>query len=226
MHEVDSDITKFNTRVGHCINKLNANDHTCEDLLAHLFKGHQTATDETFVKCIQVKEDDWEDGAIITIEAAALMRLAEEEHKTMKLKKLWNGTTKEDANIIALKAELQEMTELVALRAEVAFLKNDMEKKHGRKKRDIGEWAWKNVTPTGSQPKEKTFKGKLCVHRMFHGNTKWVLKLNHVDGCRNNFNCCTKGKVDESKKQPQPDKKTLQHAKALMNAMEVPDKEI
>ena len=30
----------------------------------------------------------------------------------------------------------------------------------------------------------------------------------------------------ESKKQPTPDKKTLQHAKALMNAMEVQDEEI
>ncbi len=226
MHEVDSDITEFNTRVGHCIDKLNANDHTCEDLLTHLFEGHQTATDETFVKHIRAKEDDWEDGTIVTLEAPALMRLAEEKFKTMKLKKLWNGTTKEEANIVAMKAEAQEMTELVALRAEIAALKSGSGKKSDRKKRDVGEWAWKNVAPTGSQPKEKTFKGKVYIHCTFHGDTKWVLKANHVGGCRNDPNYGTKEGVEESRKQPEPDKKTLQYAKALMNAINEADEEI
>jgi hypothetical protein len=210
---------------------LNANNHTCENLLTHLFEGCQTATDETFVKHIRVKEDDWEDGTIVQLKAGALMRLAEEKFKTLKLKKLWNSATKEDASIVAMKAELQEMTELAALRAEVASLKNnDTEKKCGRNrcgsKRDTGEWAWKSVAPTGSQPKEKTFKNKVDTCCMFHGDTKWVLKSNHVDGCRNDPNHGTKGKVKESRKQPSPDKKILQHAKALMNAMEVPDEEV
>ena len=227
MHEVSSDITEFNTRVGHYIDKLNANDHTCEDLLTHLFEGYQTATDETFVKYIRMKEDDWEDGTTITLEAPTLMRLAEEKYKTMNLKKLWNGTTKEDANIIAMKAELQEVTELAALRAEVASLKGETDKKYDhRKKKDIGEWAWKKEAPTGSQPKEKTFKGKVYIYCMFHGDTKWVLKSNHAGGCRNDPNYDTKGKTDEGKKQSPPDKKTLQYAKALMNAMEAPDEEI
>ena len=225
MHEVESDITEFNTRVGQYIDKLNANDHTCEDLLTHLFEGYQTATDETFVKYIRMKEDDWEDGTTVTLETAALMRMAEEKYKTMKLKKTWNGTTKEDANIIAMKAEIHDMTELTALRAEVASLKNDSDKKF-RKKRDTGEWSWKSVAPTGAQPKEKTFKGKVYVYCMFHGDTKWVLKANHVGGCRNDPNYDTKGKPEEIKKQTTPDNKTLQYAKALMNAMEVQDEEI
>jgi hypothetical protein len=231
MHEVDSDITEFNTKVGHYIDKLNANDYTCEDLLTHLFEGYQTATDEVFVKYIKDKEDRWEDGTIVTLEAAALMRLAEEKFKTMKLKKLWNGTTKEEANIIAMKAEVQEMTEIAALRAEVAALRNnDTDKKHSRNrnggKKDTGEWEWKNVAPTGSQPKEKTFKNKVYIYCMFHGDTKWVLKSNHVGGCRNDPNHGAKEKVEESKKQAPPDKKTLQYAKALMNAMETQDEEI
>jgi hypothetical protein len=61
MHEVESDITEFNARVGQHVDELNANDHTCEDLLTHLFEGHQTATDETFAKHVRMKEDD-EDG--------------------------------------------------------------------------------------------------------------------------------------------------------------------
>jgi hypothetical protein len=229
MNEVDSDITEFNTRVGHYIDKLNANDHTCEDLLTHLFEGYQTATDENFVKYIKVKEDDWEDGTIVHLEAASLMRLAEEKFKTLKLKKLWNGTTKEDAKIIAMKAEIQEKNELVALRAEIAALKNnetDKKKGHYGAKRDTGEWAWKNVAPTGSQPKEKTFKNKVYIYCMFHGDTKWVLKANHVGGCRNDPNYGTKEKVEENKKQPPSDKKTLQYAKALMNAMELQDEEV
>ena len=231
MHEVGSDITEFNTKVGQYIDKLRANDHTCEDLLTHLFEGYQTATDGDFVKYIKDKEDRWEDGTIVTLEAAALMRLAEEKFKTMKLKKVWNGTTKEEANIIAMKAEVQEMTEIAALRAEVAALRNnDTDKKHKHNrhgaKRDAGEWEWKNIAPTGSQPKEKTFKNKVYIYCMFHGDTKWVLKSNHVGGCRNDPNNDTKGKVEESKKQAPPDKKTLQYAQALMNAMETQDEEI
>jgi hypothetical protein len=228
MHEVGSDITEFNLRVGQCIDKLSANDQRCEDLLMHLFEGHQTATDEKFVKCIGEKEANWEDGTIVVLESASLMMLAEEKYKTMKLKKAWNGTTKEEANVIAMKAEIQESNELVALRAEVAALKSDdTGKKYDRnRKRDSGEWAWKNVAPTGSQPKDKTFKNKTYICCMFHGDTKWVLKSNHLDGCRNDPNHGTKEKVDEGVKQPQPDKKTLQYAKALMNAMEIEDEEI
>jgi hypothetical protein len=153
------------------------------------------------------------------------MRMAEQKYKTMKLKKTWNGATKEDANIIAMKAELHKMTELTALQAEVASLNNDSDKKF-RRQRDVGEWSWKSVAPTGAQPKEKTFKGKVCIYCVFHGDTKWVLKANHVGGCHNDPNYDRKGKPEEIKKQTTPDNKTLQYAKALMNAMEVQGEEI
>jgi hypothetical protein len=228
MLEVGSNITEFNLVVGQCVDKLSANDQRCEDLLTHLFEGYKTATDEDFSSHIKQKEANWEDGTIVTLEASSLMILAEEKYKTMKLKKSWNGATKEEANIIAMKAEIQESNEMIALRAESAALKsNEAGKKYDRnRKRDAGEWAWKNVAPTGSQPKEKTFKNKVHIHCMFHGDTKWVLKSNHVDGCRNDPNHGTREKVEESKKQPPPDKKTLQHAKALMNAIEIEDEQI
>ncbi len=94
--------------------KLSANNQTCEDLLTHLVEVCQTATDEKSVKCVGEKEANWEDGTIVTLEAPSLMTLAEEKHKSMKLKNARNGTSKEEANIIAMKAEIQETTELVS----------------------------------------------------------------------------------------------------------------
>jgi hypothetical protein len=225
MEEVDSDITEFNLAVGKHMDKLRSMNQTCEDLLNHLFEAYQTASDKTFVAYIADKEAKWEDNTIAVIEPESLMTLAEEKFKTLKLKKTWNAPTKEEASIIAMKAEMADRTtiELIALRAEVANLKGDSGNKNDRKRgksRNDGDWAWKTVAPTGSQPREKTFKGKSYIYCMFHGDTKWVLKENHVDGCRNDPAGKTKESGTEAKKQPAPGKKTLQYAKALMHAME------
>ena len=226
MNEVDSNITEFNVSVGKLLDKLHANDQTCEDLLNHLFEAYQSASDRTFVAYVADKESKWEDSTIADIDPATLMTLAEEKFKTLKLKGLWNAPTKEEASILAMRAEFESVNKLVALRAEVASLKVDAGKtgdKNKRKARKDGDWAWKLTAPTGSQPKEKTFKGKAYIYCAFHGDTKWVLKSNHADGCRNDP--ANKAKADAGKDDTVPTKKSLQYARALMHAMGEDDEE-
>ena len=87
--------------------------------------------------------------------------------------------------------------------------------------------AWKMVTPTGSQSKEKTFEGKAYIHCPFHSEVKWVLKSGHSEGCRLDpainpttapppaiAPTTTTGATDPARRT------TLQYARALMHAIE------
>ena len=72
---VDSDIEKFNNYVKSLLRDLEARGETTQDLLSNLFKGYKAASDEKFVKYIQSKEDDYDDGDA-TITATHLMEIA------------------------------------------------------------------------------------------------------------------------------------------------------
>jgi hypothetical protein len=180
---------------------------------------HQCFPKRQYVKD---KEGTWEDNTIAELDPATLVILAEEKSKTLSQKKAHKaeqGMSKDD-NILALNAEL------VAFRTEMAA-----EKKAGtggqgggggnpRESRNDAEWAWKAVAPTAAQAKANKFKGKEYVYCPFHGETKWVLKVNHVDGCRNDsVHKAAPADVKPAARQGS-DKCTLQYAKAFMHAME------
>jgi hypothetical protein len=213
MDDMNSDITLFNVAVGELIDKLNSMDETSDDLLNHLFEAYQTVADKKFVDYIAEKESKWEDNSIEDLLPATLMTMAEDKFKTLTQKKLWNKPSKEEENIVALKAEI---VHLVALQATVKTGKDPK-----AKKRKEAEWAWKLVAPTGTQPKEKSSKGKDYVYCPFHESTKWVLKGNHANGCDNDpQNKDTSAAAGKPPTGKPPDKRTLQYAKALMVAME------
>jgi hypothetical protein len=222
MQEKDSDVSAFNLVVGAHIDTLNSVGATCEDLLHHLFEAYQSSKDDDLAAYVKDKEGKWEDNTIVELTPATLMTLAEEKFKTLSQKKAHKteqGTSKDD-NIVALNAQL------LALRTEMAA-----EKKAGtggqgggggtpRKSRNDAEWAWKGVAPTATQSKEKKFKGKEYVYCPFHGETKWVLKAKHANGCRNDPSTKAVPAAAKPAASQGPDKRTLQYAKAFMHAME------
>jgi hypothetical protein len=218
MQELESDVTKFNMVVGSHIDNLNAMGATCEDLLNHLFEAYQSTSNSDLNEYVKDKENKWEDHTIPDMTPATLMTLAEEKFKTIAQKKMHKAplaSAKEDAHIVALSSQIEE---LLAFKAEFSNRETQGNGGSGRsRKAKEAEWAWKSIEPTASQPKEKKFKGKDYVHCPFHGTTKWVLKSNHEGGCRN----------DPAKKSSPPatagtpDKRTLQYAKALMTAMDL-----
>jgi hypothetical protein len=221
MKEEKSKITEFNLRVNDLMSQLYSADEDYGELLDKLFEAYQMVSDKTFVAYIQDKQSRWEESEL-EITTSELMTQAENRYKTMKSRETWNAATKEESELIAMRAQL---TDMVAMNAELKKIKKDFGPKGpGRPKeprtKDDAKWGWKLIAPTDDQPKEKSFDGKEYVYCPFHLETRWVLKKNHADGCRNDPKMQSGGTPS---KDAEPSKKALQYAKALMNVMEPDD---
>ena len=75
MVQLEDNVTEFNEYVKTQKAALEARGETTNDLLVNLFKGYKAATDIRFVKYIENKEDDYNEGKDITVNS--LMELAE-----------------------------------------------------------------------------------------------------------------------------------------------------
>jgi hypothetical protein len=214
MKKKKGNIEDFNSDVSELMNQLYAANEDYTELRDKLFEAYQSVSDKTFVTYIAEKQSRWEDGEL-QLDHEDLMALAAARHKIMLARETYNVVTKEEADIIAMRAEL---VSVVALNSELMTkLKKAPSKKEGGRVNDE-KWEWKLSAPTGDQAKEKTFEKKDYVYCPFHKDTKWVLKRNHLDGCRNDPKY---GKPSETPgKATEPNKKVLQYAKALMSVME------
>ena len=222
-----SNITNFNAEVDDMITSLKAMDEECQDILSCLFEAYQFAVDGTFRQYMRETEVKWETREIATLTADSLMLRADERYKVLVEKKVWAKPSKEEADLMALKATIVELethqTEVVKKKADGAPSGRPPRGKGPRA--NEGEWAWKNVAPVGNEPKEKTFKNKVYIACPFHPNTQWVLKSGHEGGCRldPNFVKGIDKMVDKEDKKVAPSKKQLQFAHALMAAMDQED---
>jgi hypothetical protein len=104
---IDSDIIKFNEHVKDLLNKLKSRGATTHDLLANLFKAYKAVSDKQFVKYIDSKKNDYDEGKDIT--SNQLMLLAANRYKTMKQDQEWNAPSQEQEQIIALQAEVKRL---------------------------------------------------------------------------------------------------------------------
>jgi hypothetical protein len=104
---IDSDIEIFNLYVNGLVNSLAARrGQSTQDLLANLFKGYKAATDDVFVKYIEKKEEDYDDGH--DIQPMRPMELARNKYKTMvKENKKWKAPSEDSTKIIALQAQVK-----------------------------------------------------------------------------------------------------------------------
>jgi len=226
MNDVGSDITAFNLAVSSHLDTLRSVDQTCDDLLNKLFEAYQTASDSDFKEYIKHKESAWEDNTL-NILPANLMKIADDQYKNRIVKRTWNKASKEETNLLALQADTaKSLAELVALQASLGSGDGSTKQKSGKavqkksdRRKNEGEWAWKNIAPSGSQSKTKSFKGRDYVACPFHGEVQWVLKSGHEGGCRNDPKTAgSDAKTD--KLTPNTENKTrAKYIKALMNAM-------
>jgi len=107
MPTLGHDITKFNACVKLLLKQLNARGQTTTDLLNHLLKGCEACSDKNFVKYIEDKETDYEEGKPLS--ADILMLNANNRFKARKLKGEWCAPDANKEKIIAMKAELDLM---------------------------------------------------------------------------------------------------------------------
>ena len=86
---------------------LAARGETTQDLLTNLFKGYLTCSDPIFRRYIEKKQEAHDEGK--TIDPNLLMKWAKVKYGIIKEKSLRNALTKEEQQILAMKAEIHNM---------------------------------------------------------------------------------------------------------------------
>jgi hypothetical protein len=190
MDELNSDIVKFNEFVTEQCNELNSRGQPPHDILHLLFEAYLTASNNEFKEYIRAKESAVYDGTMI-IDYQDLMSVAEEKYKIMTIKGQWKHHKKTtaptaDEHIVALQAQVEA---LQAMQSKPTNYKQSSKASAGGptttdRRNNTGKWAWKDKAPKGTEPKVKTFEGRVYVHCPNHESTKWVLADKHKDGCK------------------------------------------
>jgi hypothetical protein len=194
MEDSKSNIEEFNTAVEGLVDSLIARDAPVPDLMDHLFSGYKTCDDQNFVDYISRKEDSYADNTIITMTYTELMQTALEKYKSLVERDQWGKKTEQQLEFIALKSELKLLKQNPkkanqAARPATGAAAGTAATTARTSNRNTGSFAWKNIAPKANEAKEKTVEGKDYVYCPYHGNTKWVLKINvqgvdHRTGCR------------------------------------------
>ena len=99
------DITKFNAYIQNLLEGLASRGETTNDLLSNLFKGYQAASDHTSVKYINRKQEEYDDGWLLT--RLDLMDLADKKYNNLKLNDAWNAPSEQEEKILALVSKWQ-----------------------------------------------------------------------------------------------------------------------
>lgn len=107
MVSIQNDIKKFNLYVHYNIQQLQARGETTEDLLTNLFKGYLTVKDQRFLKYIEDKQCNYEEGQSIT--PNQLMNWAKTRYDILQQKGLWEAPSKEEQQILALQSQVSDL---------------------------------------------------------------------------------------------------------------------
>ena len=105
---IGSDITKFNQHVKLLVSSLRARKEETKDLLIYLFKAYLAVQDQVFVRYVEDKKTDYEDGAEMNPDK--LMELANNKFKNLKLAGKWNAPSPTEEKIVALESKISKMS--------------------------------------------------------------------------------------------------------------------
>ena len=104
----DYDVKVFNEYIADILFNLRARGETAPDTLIHLFNAYKSAPDEDFVTYIKSKETLYEEEEI-ELDPDSLMELALTKYNTYCKQGTWNQLSKEQEEIIALKAQVNKL---------------------------------------------------------------------------------------------------------------------
>jgi len=166
MVEVSSDVEKFNEHVVSQLNALAARGEDSLDMLAHLFKGYEAASDKTFRDYIAKKKDDYQEGKPMSYKH--LMDLALNKYNVLQQTKKWNAPTKEEEDLIALKSECEskiksldkERKRYIEQQKQTPSRQADVTKSDKSNKRKFHKPAWMLKAPSPGEPEKIIKDGK------------------------------------------------------------------
>ena len=84
---------------------LRARGEYTSDLLMNLFKAYMVSSNKAFVRYIEKKLEAWEDGMLV-VSPDQLMLWARQKFDLLKEKGVWNAPSEEEEKLIALRAEV------------------------------------------------------------------------------------------------------------------------
>ena len=157
---VRCDITKFNAHVQLLLEGLSSCGETTHDLLSNLFRVYAEASNNTFTKYIECKQEEYEDGT--DIKPTALMSLADKKYKILNIKGTWNAPSQEKENVLALKTELEK---LKRFREETPSAPPGNSKRQSSGKKERPKWLLLNKTPSNDNESRQWNDHKVFQER-------------------------------------------------------------
>ena len=134
IHTVGHDMPKFNNYVRSLVEQLQARGEDTEDLLINLFKGYLECSDKVFVRYIERKKEDYDEGDD-EMTSNQLMLLASNKYKILKDNDRWNAPSAEEEKILALEAQLESLKKKKNFRGS----NNNNDKGKGKKNDNKGQ---------------------------------------------------------------------------------------
>ena len=168
MIEVDSNIEAFNFYVKAQVKALSARGETSSDLLVNLFRGYKVANDTEFFDFIRRKENSYEEGE--DVNTNNLMAAALAKYKSRQLTGEWSAPTKEQGQILALTAQLEQLKTAKPSSHPSGSAPHTKNKKRKKDKK----WAWKDTLPADGEPTTKLFEGKKYHINCKYHPKQWV----------------------------------------------------
>jgi len=158
--EIGSDITKFNQHVALLLENLASRGQTASDIIVNLFKAYKTAGDTKFVKYIEDREAEHDDGK--GMDYRELMLYADNKYKVLIDKKEWQAQSPEQKGIVALESKLSKLENKMVKFKTAPGKEKDKDKKpgHGNGKGEKPTWLAKNIAPKDPKPNDTPRKWK------------------------------------------------------------------
>ena len=159
MVKIKGNVTKFNLHVEDLVTQLTSRGQESQELLHNLFQAYKMCNDEPFVRYIEAKEKDYDDGELVTPEE--IMLVAGNKYQTRVDKGEWQAPSQSQTQIIALKAEVKKLRSNNKTKTK----SKRMIKKKGEKSKTNakGKPEWMTKPPTDAEKRagnQKKMDGK------------------------------------------------------------------
>jgi len=220
MATVNSDIEKFNEYVKVNAEGLKARGERCDDLMINLFKGYLSVSDREFVRYMQQKKDNYDDGEDMSPES--LQTLALNKYDTLTKQDKWNAKSAEQKQIVALTAEMNKIKD-VNLRLAQSIKSKRANTTDGTRSQGNSTTsnqkqneAWKKVAPKAGEPLTKQRNNK--TYHWCDEHPAWV--IHHPDNCELKKKRLEQQKEKESTSSENEQSQRVSYSAALTTIME------
>ena len=161
MVELNYNIITFNEYVYQQTAALNARGQTSNDLFISVMRGYREIEDQNFRAYIEQKNNQYEEDGELSVDE--FMAFSENKYKSLTQRGQWNQISKDKEDIIALKAQIVQMT--LNKPTTNTHNRNSDRKSNKKQKRPYfsknspGQ-AWRYLPPTSGEPSTKLVNNK------------------------------------------------------------------